>query len=65
MPGCAQADRQQLYNRFQDILTQDQPGTFLYVRKTTIAVNKRIQGFDPSPWASDEYGIQNWVLAPR
>jgi len=65
VPGCAQADRQQLYNRFQDILTQDQPGTFLYVRKTTIAVNKRIQGFDPSPWASDEYGIQDWLLGPR
>jgi peptide/nickel transport system substrate-binding protein len=65
LPGCGQQDRQQLYARFQDILAQDLPVTQLYSRKTTIAVSKRIQGFDPSPWASDEFGIQNWVVAPR
>jgi ABC-type transport system substrate-binding protein len=65
LPGCGQQERQQLYSRFQDILAQEQPVTQLYSRKTTIAVSKRIQGFDPSPWASDEFGIQNWVIAPR
>jgi hypothetical protein len=37
----------------------------LYSRKTTLAVSQRLQGFDPSPWASDEFGIQNWVVTPR
>ena len=65
LPGCGQQDRQQLYARFQEILAQEQPVTQLYSRKTTLAISKRIQGFDPSPWASDEFGIQNWVVAPR
>jgi peptide/nickel transport system substrate-binding protein len=65
LPGCGQQDRQQLYSRFQEILAQDLPVTHLYSRKTTIAVSKRIQGFDPSPWASDEFGIQNWIVTPR
>jgi peptide/nickel transport system substrate-binding protein len=65
LPGCGQQDRQQLYARFQEILAQEQPVTQLYSRKTTLAISKRIQGFDPSPWASDEFGIHNWVVAPR
>jgi peptide/nickel transport system substrate-binding protein len=63
VPGCGQTERQQLYGRVQDILARDQPVTQLYSRKTILAVNKRIQGFDPSPWAGDEFGIQNWVLS--
>jgi peptide/nickel transport system substrate-binding protein len=65
LPGCGQQERQQLYGRFQEILAREQPVTQLYSRKTTIAISKRIQGFDPSPWASDEFGIQDWVVAPR
>jgi ABC-type transport system substrate-binding protein len=65
LPGCGQQERQQLYGHFQDILAQEQPVTQLYSRKTTLAISKRIQGFDPSPWASDEFGIHNWVVAPR
>jgi peptide/nickel transport system substrate-binding protein len=65
LPGCGQQDRRQLYARFQEILAQEQPVTQLYSRKTTLAISKRIQGFDPSPWASDEFGIHNWVVAPR
>lgn len=65
LPGCGQQERQQLYARVQEILAQEQPVTQLYSRNTTLAVNKRIQGFDPSPWAGDEFNIQNWVIAPR
>jgi peptide/nickel transport system substrate-binding protein len=65
LPGCGQQERQQLYARVQEILAQDQPVTQLYSRKTTLAVSKRIQGFDPSPWAGDEFGIQNWLVTSR
>jgi peptide/nickel transport system substrate-binding protein len=63
VPGCGQADRTQLYTQFQEALAQDQPYTFLYTRKLLVAVNKRVQGIEPSAWAGNEVNVQNWVVA--
>jgi peptide/nickel transport system substrate-binding protein len=63
LPGCDQAARTQLYKQFQETLAQDQPYTFLYTRKLLVAVNKRVQGVDPSAWAGNESNIQNWTVA--
>jgi len=65
VPGCGLPTRTQLYASFQKILADDQPYTFLYARKTVLAVNKRIDGIAPSGWAGDESGIQTWVVGPR
>ena len=65
VPGCGQAQRHELYNRFQDVLAADQPAIQLYSRLNVLAANKRLQGLDPSPWAGDEVNFQNWVVAPR
>jgi peptide/nickel transport system substrate-binding protein len=62
VPGCGQADRTQLYKQFQETLAQDQPYTFLYTRKLLVAVNKRVQGVQPSAWAGNEVNIQDWVV---
>lgn len=63
VPGCGQAERTQLYQQFQETLAQDQPYTFLYTRKLLVAVNKRVQGIEPSAWAGNEVNIENWVVA--
>jgi peptide/nickel transport system substrate-binding protein len=63
VPGCGQADRAQLYQQFQETLAKDQPYTLLYTRKLLLAVNKRVQGVDPSAWAGNEFNIQNWTVA--
>jgi peptide/nickel transport system substrate-binding protein len=65
VPGCGLPTRTQLYDRFQEILADDQPYTFLYARKTVLAVNKRIDGIAPSGWAGDEAGIQSWLIGSR
>ncbi|GJM15284.1 MAG: peptide-binding protein [Thermodesulfobacteriota bacterium] len=49
--------RKQLYNRFAEIIHEEQPYTFLFCRKSTVAVNKRFEnvvvhplGIDPVEW---------------
>ncbi len=49
--------REQLYKRFAEIVHEEQPYTFLFCRKSTVAVNKRFEnvtvypvGIDPVEW---------------
>jgi peptide/nickel transport system substrate-binding protein len=63
--GCGQPERQQLYNRVQDILVRDMPVMQLYSRSNILAASQRLQGVAPSPWAGDEVNFQHWVVAPR
>lgn len=49
--------RQKLYKRFAEIVHEEQPYTFLFCRKSTVAVNKRFEnvtvypvGIDPVEW---------------
>jgi len=44
-----QAERKRVYDRFQEILAEEQPYTFLYVGKALPAVAKRFRGIEPSP----------------
>ncbi|WP_254045513.1 ABC transporter substrate-binding protein, partial [Thermodesulfovibrio sp. N1] len=41
-------ERKKLYWRIHELITEDQPYTFLYVPDTIIAVNKRIRGIEPA-----------------
>jgi peptide/nickel transport system substrate-binding protein len=49
--------REELYRRFSEIIHEEQPYTFLFCRKSTVAVNKRFEnvvvyplGIDPVEW---------------
>ncbi|GAB5046211.1 peptide-binding protein [Thermodesulfovibrio sp. TK110] len=40
--------RKKLYWRIHELITEDQPYTFLYVPDTIVAINKRIKGIEPA-----------------
>jgi len=44
-----QAERKRIYDRFQEILAEEQPYTFLYVGEALPAVAKRFRGIEPAP----------------
>jgi peptide/nickel transport system substrate-binding protein len=44
-----QAERKKYYDRFQEILAEDQPYTFLYVPDELIIISKRFRGVEPAP----------------
>lgn len=54
-----QAKRKLLYDRFQEILHEEQPYCFLYVAQALPIVNKRIQGIVPAP-AGISYNFDRW-----
>jgi len=43
------AERKKYYDRFQEILAEEQPYTFLYVPDSLIIINKRFRGIEPAP----------------
>jgi peptide/nickel transport system substrate-binding protein len=44
-----QKQRKKYYDRFQEMLAEDQPYTFLYVPDELIIISKRIRGIEPAP----------------
>lgn len=44
-----QDERKKYYDRFQEILAEDQPYTFLYVPEDLIIINSRFRGIEPAP----------------
>ena len=44
-----QNERKKYYDRFQEILAEDQPYTFLYVPDELIILSKRFRGVEPAP----------------
>jgi peptide/nickel transport system substrate-binding protein len=44
-----QAERKKYYDRFQEILAEDQPYTFLYVPEELIIISSRFRGIEPAP----------------
>lgn len=44
-----QKQRKEYYDRFQEIIAEDQPYTFLYVPDDLIIISKRIRGIEPAP----------------
>jgi peptide/nickel transport system substrate-binding protein len=41
--------RKKYYDRFQEILVEDQPYTFLYVPDELVVISKRFRGIEPAP----------------
>lgn len=52
-------ERKKYYHRFQDILAEEQPYTFLYVAEALPIVSKRIRGIVPGP-AGISYNFDKW-----
>lgn len=58
-------ERTRLYRRFQDILAEEQPYTFLYVAEALPIVHRRVRGIDPGP-AGIGYNFDKWwIPAPE
>ena len=56
-----QHQRKQYYDRFQEILAEEQPYTFLYVSEALPAVSRRFRGVEPAP-AGIRYNFQHWFV---
>ncbi len=58
-----QQERKKYYDRFQEIIAEDQPYTFLYVPDALIIINSRFRGIEPAPIGL-EYNFIKWYV-PR
>ncbi|MEN6331937.1 MAG: peptide-binding protein, partial [Smithella sp.] len=58
-----QKERKKYYDRFQEIVAEDQPYTFLYVPDELTIINKRFRGIEPAPIGL-EYNFIKWYV-PR
>jgi peptide/nickel transport system substrate-binding protein len=56
-----QAERKQIYDRFQEILAEEQPYTFLYVGEALPAVARRFRGIEPAP-AGITHNFIKWYV---
>lgn len=54
-----QQERKKYYDRFQEILAEEQPYTFLYVAEALPAVSRRFRGVEPAP-AGIRYNFIKW-----
>jgi len=62
LPGCDQTKRKEIYARDQDIVADGAPWNFLHQAQTSIAVNKRLSGLQPSTWRRTLYNAAQWTL---
>lgn len=56
-----QKERKKYYDRFQEILAEDQPYTFLYVPEALIITHNRFRGIQPAPIGL-EYNFIKWYV---
>jgi peptide/nickel transport system substrate-binding protein len=56
-----QKERKKYYDRFQEILAEDQPYTFLYVPEELIIISNRFRGITPAPIGLD-YDFIKWYV---
>jgi peptide/nickel transport system substrate-binding protein len=56
-----QKERKKYYDRFQEILAEDQPYTFLYVPDALIIIHNRFRGIEPAPLGL-EYNLIKWYV---
>jgi len=56
-----QKERKKYYDRFQEILAEDQPYTFLYVPEALVIINKRFRGIEPAP-VGLEHNFIKWYV---
>ena len=60
-----QAERKAIYDRFQQVLAEDQPYTFLYIADALPIVNARFKGIKPAPAGISYNFIHWWVPKER
>lgn len=58
-----QKERKKCYDRFQELLADDQPYTFLYVPDALVITHNRFRGIQPAPIGL-EYNLIKWYV-PR
>jgi ABC-type transport system substrate-binding protein len=63
LPGCDQAKRKEIYARVQEIVADGAPWNFLHQAQTSVAVNKRVNGVQPSTWQRYLYNAEQWTLS--
>lgn len=56
-----QQQRKEYYDRFQYLLAEEQPYTFLYVSEALPAVSRRFRGVEPAP-AGIRYNFNEWFV---
>lgn len=56
-----QKERKKYYDRFQEIIAEDQPYTFLYVPEALVIINKRFHGIEPAPMGL-EHNFIKWYV---
>ncbi|HAR95458.1 MAG TPA: peptide-binding protein [Deltaproteobacteria bacterium] len=56
-----QEERRRCYWKIQDILSEEQPYTFLFIPYATLAVHKRIKGIEPAA-AGIGYNFREWFV---
>ncbi len=56
-----QKERKKYYDRFQEILAEDQPYTFLYVPDELIIISKRVRGIEPAPIGIG-HNVDKWYV---
>lgn len=54
-------ERERIYDRFQEILVDEQPYTFLYYADSLPAVHCRVHGIEPAP-AGISYNFTEWYV---
>ncbi len=54
-------ERKKYYHRFQEILAEEQPYTFLFIPYANVAIHKRIKGVLPQP-AGITYNMEKWYV---
>jgi peptide/nickel transport system substrate-binding protein len=59
--SCVEAERKKYYDRFQEILAEDQPIVFLFFRDALPVVSSRIRGIVPSP-NGIRYNFNEWYV---
>ncbi|WP_022852244.1 peptide-binding protein [Limisalsivibrio acetivorans] len=53
--------RKEYYHRFQEILAEEQPYTFLYIPDALVALSKRFKNVEPAP-AGIAYNVEEWYI---
>jgi peptide/nickel transport system substrate-binding protein len=59
--SCVEAERKKYYDRFQEILAEDQPIIFLFFRDALPVVSSRIRGIVPAP-SGIRYNFHEWYV---
>jgi peptide/nickel transport system substrate-binding protein len=62
VPKCEEARRATIYSEIATILAKDQPYTFLFAPYNLIAVNERVGGVTPSPFAGLHWNLADWYV---